>query len=336
MGRAKVRTKPRVAFHIGGVPVTFEGPTHFEDPPQAETPPPPKQDEYTIHPVALKFPQLPPEEFAALKESIRTLGQFEPIIIDDSGAVLDSRHRYLACRELGIAPRIVKFVEVQGSTKTTLTAEEFIFDSNMKRRHLTESQRAAVAAEFANMRQGERTDLEPCNNCDKVSQEKAGELLKVSRGSVSRAKKVKAKDPEAFAKVKVGDMSLNAAVKAVEARDKVSSGSATDLQEGSAPAPTPIPQSQKEEEDGEPRVRTDRRSRSKRWNDACATAREAIDELISLQSEYQDWLNNLPANQGTSATAEKLDEIVDLYLEDALSTIEAAEGADLPKGFGRD
>jgi ParB-like chromosome segregation protein Spo0J len=248
MARVKHGSKPvdaPVAFHIGGIPVTIHGPTCWKDPLQVE-PSAAKQQEYTIHPVALKFPELPSEEFAALKESIRTLGQFEPIIIDDTGVVLDGRHRYQACRELGVAPRVVKFTDVQSSTKDTLTAEEFIFDSNMKRRHLTESQRAAIAAEFATMRQGERTDLEPSDNCRKVSQEKAGELLKVSSKSVGRAKKVKAKDPETFAKVKVGDLSLNAAVKSVAAQEKVTSWSATERQADNAldPAPSPMPQSQ--------------------------------------------------------------------------------------------
>jgi hypothetical protein len=187
---------------------------------------------YTIHPVALKFPELPPDEFEALKESIRKHGLFEPIIVNGDGVILDGRHRYQACLELNRPPMMFNFADVKGADN--LSAEEFIFDSNMKRRHLSESQRAAVAAEFANMRQGERTDLEPCNNCDKVSQEKAGELLKVSRGSVSRAKKVKAKNPEAFNKVKNGEVSLNAAVKSVEAEEKVTSWSATDQQEGSA------------------------------------------------------------------------------------------------------
>ena len=170
---------------------------------------------YTIHPVALKFPEIPPEEYAELKESIRKYGQFEPIIVSE-GKVLDGRHRYQICLELGMEPNTINFADHQAKAKDNLTVEEFIFDSNVKRRHLNESQRAAIAAEFANMRQGERTDAEPCDNCHKVSQQKAGELLKVSRKSVSRAKKVKDKDPETFAKVKAGDVSLNAAVNLIE------------------------------------------------------------------------------------------------------------------------
>jgi len=61
---------------------------------------------------------------------------------------------------------------------------------NLKRRHLSESQRAMVAARVANMRQGTRTDLEPCANLRKVSQPQAAEMLNVSERSVQHAAKI--------------------------------------------------------------------------------------------------------------------------------------------------
>jgi hypothetical protein len=186
---------------------------------------------FTIHPLAEKFPALSQKDFDELKESIRKYGLFEPIITNEKNQILDGRHRYRAITELGQSPycQVASFEETVRATKE-LTEEQFIYDSNMKRRHLTESQRAAVAAEFANMRQGERMDLEPSDNCPKVSQERAGQLFNVSSKSVRRAKNVKAKDPETFAKVKAGELSLNAAVKSVAAQEKVSSWSATDNQ----------------------------------------------------------------------------------------------------------
>jgi hypothetical protein len=55
----------------------------------------------------------------------------------------------------------------------------------------------------------------------------------------------------------------------------------------------------------------------------------AVDELVSLQAEYQAWLDALPESlQGTSL-GEKLQAITELDLSE-LESIEP------PKGFGRD
>jgi hypothetical protein len=67
---------------------------------------------------------------------------------------------------------------------------------------------------------------------------------------------------------------------------------------------------------------TDRRSRPQRW-------RDAVTELLTLQTVYVAWLEALPdALQGT-ATADALQAIVDLDLE-TLAVIEP------PRGYGRD
>lgn len=61
---------------------------------------------------------------------------------------------------------------------------------NLKRRHLDEAQRAMVAARIANMRQGERTDLEPSANLPKVDQPTAASMLNVGERSVRSAREV--------------------------------------------------------------------------------------------------------------------------------------------------
>jgi hypothetical protein len=66
----------------------------------------------------------------------------------------------------------------------------------------------------------------------------------------------------------------------------------------------------------------DQRSRVRRWQDAVAV-------LLALQDEYRAWLQALPDSLQESATAEALQAIVDLDL-DELQAIEP------PKGFGRD
>jgi hypothetical protein len=77
---------------------------------------------------------------------------------------------------------------------------------------------------------------------------------------------------------------------------------------------------------GEPAIRyrrpKDRRSRPVRWEAAVA-------ELLALQSEYADWLANLPEFARETALAERLQAIADLDLSEI-------EGVVPPKGFGRD
>lgn len=80
------------------------------------------------------------------------------------------------------------------------------------------------------------------------------------------------------------------------------------------------------------------------------TAQEFADkltELRDLQSEYEEWRDNLPENAQSGATAEKLEAVCDIDLESAADdplsdwdgTVQAivdAANADLPLGFGRD
>lgn len=98
-------------------------------------------------------------------------------------------------------------------------------------------------------------------------------------------------------------------------------------------------------------------SRTQRWQDAAATALEAVDraktardeaidalaDLRDVQAEYQEWLDNLPESLQSSAVGEKLTAVCDLDLEPDERDLDAiedaageAEGADLPLGFGRD
>lgn len=78
------------------------------------------------------------------------------------------------------------------------------------------------------------------------------------------------------------------------------------------------------------------KSRTQRWNEAAAEAVAALEALKDIQSEYEEWKDNLPENLQQSALGEKLDAVCDLDIEGALDTAQEAEGADLPQGFGRD
>lgn len=163
---------------------------------------------YQIHRIAEIFPRMSGEEFVALKADIKSRGLLDPIWLYE-GRVLDGRHRYYACQETGVTP---EFHEYKGDDPVG-----FVVSLNLRRRHLSESQRAMVAASLANMRQGERTDVEPSANLQKVSQSQAADILQVSPRSVATAAKVERDAPvEVVDAVKSGAMSLNLAAQVAE------------------------------------------------------------------------------------------------------------------------
>jgi site-specific DNA-methyltransferase (adenine-specific) len=90
------------------------------------------------HPFADLIPSMTEEEYQGLKADIAEHGQREAIVLYE-GKILDGRHRYSACCELGLVP---KFTQWDGHG--SLVA--FVASVNVHRRHLTAGQRAALAA----------------------------------------------------------------------------------------------------------------------------------------------------------------------------------------------
>lgn len=68
----------------------------------------------------------------------------------------------------------------------------------------------------------------------------------------------------------------------------------------------------------------DRRSKPRQWE-------EAVQTLIDLLDGYQDWRDAMPPGVADSATAQKLDDMLELR-----DLVEQLQAADPPKGFGRD
>jgi hypothetical protein len=123
------------------------------------------------HPLATLFPPLDDAEFEALKEDIREHGLREPITVFEN-KILDGTHRYKACLAVGVAPR---FRDYDGGSPLA-----FVLGMNLRRRHLTTTQRALVAArvmpEFeaearANMSRGGQglADLPPAHSRDRAA-----------------------------------------------------------------------------------------------------------------------------------------------------------------------
>lgn len=176
-----------------------------------------------FHPVADLFPMMDAEEREAFCLDIATNGLQEDIVTaldtdDGELKIADGRHRYEACQKVGIEPRYREWewqgdlTTLEGRTRYNDALLDTVVSLNLKRRHLTESQRAMIAAGLATMRQGERTDLP--QNCGRLSQAAAARLLNVSERSVTDAKRVIEDGvPELADMVKTGDLKVSQAVR---------------------------------------------------------------------------------------------------------------------------
>ena len=81
------------------------------------------------------------QAFEELKNSIAKNGQRKPIITIGN-EILMGRHRYKACSELGIPPHIRAYDPERDGANLT----ETVIDDDLRRRHLSPGQRAAVYA----------------------------------------------------------------------------------------------------------------------------------------------------------------------------------------------
>ena len=101
---------------------------------------------YALHEVVYIFPEMSGPEFRALQADIEANGQQESIKLWNN-QVIDGRHRQNACINLGIAG---KYEEIQSQVDDPLT---YVVSANKHRRHLSEAQKAAVAAEIITYRE---------------------------------------------------------------------------------------------------------------------------------------------------------------------------------------
>lgn len=150
-----------------------------------------------FHEYANLFPMLQGDALVALREDIRQHGVREPIVFLD-GAILDGRNRYMCARELGIEYPRVEFAGIDPLA--------FVISHNLHRRHLTESQRASIAARVANMPRGANQHDRASANLQTLDQlplseqaaprppltstADAAKMLNVSPRSVADARKV--------------------------------------------------------------------------------------------------------------------------------------------------
>lgn len=164
---------------------------------------------YEIHPYAKLFPALAVDERQELARSIERDG-YDPTfpVTLYQGRILDGRNRYQCAVQCGAEPA---FVDFQGSDEDALA---FVLRANLTRRHLSTSQRAAIAAELATLPRGRPSDNpQTCG----VSQAEAAAKMNVSERIVTQAVAVRNADPALHESVKAGETSVNSAALMVRA-----------------------------------------------------------------------------------------------------------------------
>jgi hypothetical protein len=191
-----------------------------------------------------------------LAEDVRRNGLRAPITLLD-GKILDGRNRYKACLMAETHPRFREF----GGDGDPL---DFVISANFYRRHLTESQRAMVAAKVATMREGRPSKTA---SRDAVSQASAAKQFDVSRASVTRAKKVLSEaSPEDIKAVEQGEKTVTEVARETKAK-------AEKPKEQLDKTGHPVPAAVLDE-----------------WRRAEETARRMLSQISSLRSELKSAL----------------------------------------------
>jgi N6-adenosine-specific RNA methylase IME4 len=132
-----------------------------------------------LHPLCTLFPPMDAETFKAFVQDVADNGLREPIVTLD-GQVLDGRNRQAACAELGL---VADLVEYDGDDPLA-----FVLSKNLARRHLSESQRAMVAAQLVNWEKGVNQHSAGSAN---LQTRQAARALSISERAVAAARAIR-------------------------------------------------------------------------------------------------------------------------------------------------
>lgn len=173
-----------------------------------------------LHPACSVFPEMNDDEFDALKADIHENGLLEPIIVKGD-QIVDGRHRFKACRELGIKPETREWDGEKGDDAVL----NFVLSMNLKRRHLSGSQKAFVALKveeyFAkHMKVGRPENGPKIGTISGKAVDNAAKSVGVARGYVSDAKKIRKEAPELEQRVMSGELTLPQAKRELKERQR--------------------------------------------------------------------------------------------------------------------
>ena len=188
-----------------------------------------------FHPAANIFPLMEESALADLAADIAANGLREPIWRHRDGRIIDGRNRWLACQRAGVECRHRTY------EREDHTIVPLVVSKNLYRRHLTTAQRAAIAADIANLTRGDNQHSIEHPSIAGTSQAEAAKLLGVSVASVERAAAVKRADPEIHERVKIGELTAGRGRAAIAAATAPAPAPAAEPEIESDPEPPPEP-----------------------------------------------------------------------------------------------
>lgn len=183
----------------------------------------------TVHPAAELFPKKTVDELRPLVEDVRRNGLRRPIQLYQGKILLDGRDRLTACLIAGVPPKYID-ADLNGTLPTL-----FVVSQNPQHQQLNPAQRAAIAAELMPIiRQeslehrhhptpgggngqpksgipAEPAEAPPETNTRGNCRDIAGKAMGVSATSVQIALAIKKKDGALFAKLRNGEITVQAA-----------------------------------------------------------------------------------------------------------------------------
>ncbi|MCL4413567.1 MAG: hypothetical protein M1522_02270, partial [Actinobacteria bacterium] len=195
----------------------------------------------TQHPLGALLPAMTSSEYTDLRDDVARHGQRHLVIVFQ-GQVLDGWHRYRVLSDLGIEPRCENFAGDE------LDALHFVVSVNLRGRHLTTDQRAAIAVEIEKVearlalerkREGGRKGRPGSGSHEEsAGQEKdeaklphlsrapqardhAAAAVGVSPRTVATAKRIANMAPDVAAAVKAGRLDLATATAAAKLPERV-------------------------------------------------------------------------------------------------------------------
>jgi len=167
-----------------------------------------------LHKYCSMIPPMSKDEFSTLKDSISRDGLLVPIVMLGD-EILDGRHRYQACKDLGIEPITEQYA---GDNPFN-----YAISLNATRRHLSQSQRAMLASSIATLKRGgvrigqNTTASQSANLPLEVTQKQAAKELNVSERMVKTASYIGKTAPSIITEsVESGAITLNAATKLIK------------------------------------------------------------------------------------------------------------------------